>query len=159
MKTYTDTDRACIMAESRAILKRLEGALVGSKEKQTGELIPLDRVERWKRQAEKTEESRARARTERKEQTVEVRLNAKVERVAAEVRAEIASSRSFALEVVGEALGHFRNELADEISEAYRSAFAKVEASLETLRANPRRSREDDDRRAIDLPLLRGRLQ
>jgi hypothetical protein len=76
------------------------------------------------------------------------------------VRAEIASSRAFALEVVGEALGQFRNELVDEISEMYRSAFAKVEASLETLRADPRRSREDDDTRAIDLPLLRSsRLQ
>ena len=69
MKKYPETDRARIMAESRATLKRLE-ATMSRKPNDAEELVPLDRVELWKRQAQQAEQRRARARAERKEQTV-----------------------------------------------------------------------------------------
>jgi cell division protein FtsB len=61
--------------------------------------------------------------------------------------------REFILEVVGQALGEFREMLIDDMSETYRDTFAKLSTSVDELRAQVSKlNNGKETAEPIDLP-------
>jgi hypothetical protein len=110
-----------------------------------------DKMERWRREAAEAEERRARATAERAraERTLTENQAAQLE---ARLVGMIDDTREFVLTVVGEALGEYRNELIAEVSASYEDAFAKVSATIESLRAELKLLNTADGSGPIDLP-------
>jgi hypothetical protein len=115
-------------------------------------------LERWRNDAIARVEGRARAYTERQINQLQATLTAHFEeRLASRTDA----IREFMLEVVGQALGEFRNLLIDEMSETYRDTFAKLSTSVDELRAQVAKLNGKKPAEPIDLPnpLAARRLQ
>jgi hypothetical protein len=62
------------------------------------------------------------------------------------------ATREFILEVVGQALGEFREMLIDDMSETYRDTFAKLSTSVDELRAQVAKLNGKKPAEPIDLP-------
>ena len=146
MKKYSDVEAADILAASRDTVSRL--AKLREPEAPEAEFdAPL---ERWRSDGIERIERRARAYTERQINQLRGLLTAHFEeRLASQTDA----TREFILEVVGQALGEFREMLIYDMSETYRDTFAKLSTSVDELRAQVSKlNNGKETAEPIDLP-------
>lgn len=88
-------------------------------------------LERWRRDGIERIEGRARAYTDRKINELQAMLEARMD---AGIATEVTTTREFVLEVVGQALGQYREMIVEETAQLNRETFATLSTAVDALR-------------------------
>jgi hypothetical protein len=125
---FTAEDRARIIAEAEAIIARTADIANAP----PASPVPLhdDPLERWARNMPKPEPPPR----PRKLDTAPAPAPVPVDWVAARIAQAVADERAFIFEVVAQFVTQMRNELVDEIEQAYGRQFNMVRLDLDALR-------------------------